>query len=83
MRKKRNVRAVVLINEYSGDRRDFSSIYQACNFLGAQFLQVQRAMLYNGTVSGWRVYESADSIRQHIKDLEEQLKIVERHDGNE
>lgn len=83
MRKRSNVRAVILINEYSGDRKDFASIYQACNFLGAQFLQVQRAMLYNGEVNGWRVYESADSIRKHIKDLEGQLKIVEGYDGSE
>ena len=77
MRKKTS-RAVVLINEETGERKEFTSIYSACSFIGAQFLQIQRAMLYNGTVAGWRVYESADSIRQHIKDLEEQLKILEQ-----
>lgn len=77
MRKKNSARGAILINEETGERREFTSIYGACSFLGVQFLQIQRAMLYNGTVAGWRVYESADSIRQHIKDLEEQLKIVE------
>lgn len=77
MRTKNNTREAILINEVTGDRREFPSIYGASSFLGAQFMQVQRAMLYNGTVNGWRVYESADSIRQHIKDLEAQLKIVE------
>lgn len=77
MRKKNSVRAVILINESSRERKEFSSMYAAARFLGAQFLQIQRAALYNGAVAGWRVYESAESIRLHIKDLEEQLKVVE------
>lgn len=77
MRKKNKVRSVVLINEETWERKDFSSIYAAARFLGAQFSQIQRAALYNGVVYGWRVYESAESIRQHIRELQEQLAIVE------
>ena len=78
MRKTKNVsRAIVLINEETKERKDFSSIYAAARFLGGQFMQIQRAALYNGAVYGWRVYESAESIRQHIRELQEQLAIVE------
>lgn len=78
MRKTKNVsRAIVLINEETKERKDFSSIYAAARFLGVQFMQIQRAALYNGVVYGWRVYESAESIRQHIRELKEQLAIVE------
>jgi hypothetical protein len=77
MRKKNSVRAVIIINESSRERKEFTSMYAAARFLGAQFLQIQRAALYNGAVAGWRVYETADAIRQHIKDLEDQLRVVE------
>lgn len=77
MRKTNNTRSIVLINEETKERKDFSSIYAAARFLGGQFMQIQRAALYNGAVYGWRVYESAESIRQHIRELKEQLAIVE------
>ena len=75
--KKQSQRAIVLISEDTGERRKFESINGAAAFLGTTFSNVQRAAIYNGTWKGWKVYESADAIRQHIKDLEEQLKIVE------
>ena len=77
MRKKNNHRSIVLINEETRERKDFSSIYAAARFLGSQSMQIQRAALYNGVVYGWRVYESAESIRQHIRELKGQLAIVE------
>lgn len=70
-------RAIVLINEVTGERKDFPSLNGAARFLGATFANVQTAAMYNGVCKGWRVYESADTIRKHIKDLEAQLKIVE------
>lgn len=71
------MKAIVLINEESGERKDFKSINKAAAFLGTNFSNVQRAAVYNGTFNGWRIFEDADTIRQHIKDLEAQLKIVE------
>lgn len=70
-------RAIVLINEKTGERVDMSSINAAASFLGTNFSNIQRAAVYNGVIKGWRVYESAETIRQHIADLEAQLKIVE------
>lgn len=75
--RKYNVRKIVLINEETGERKDCKSINEAARFLSAQFLHVQRAAMYNGMVKGWRVYEDPDTIRQHIADLEEQLKFLE------
>ena len=72
-----NQRAIVLINDETGERRDFSSVNAAAKFLGVTFCNIQRAALYNGSMFGWRVYESQEAIRQHIRDLEEQLKVLE------
>ena len=71
------MRGIILINEDTGERQEFKSINGAASFLRANFFQVQRAALYNGTLGGWRVYEDPDAIREHIADLEEQLNILE------
>lgn len=70
-------RAVILINEETGERLDFESINAAAAMLRTNFSNVQRAAVYNGVYNGWRVYESAETIREHISELERQLKIVE------
>lgn len=70
-------REIILINEETGERVQFSSINGAAAFLSTNFFQVQRAALFNGVVKGWRAYESAEAIRKHIEELENQLKIVE------
>lgn len=72
-----NQRAIVLINDETGERKNFSSVNAAARFLGVTFCNIQRAALYNGSMYGWRVYESPDAIRKHIADLENQLKVLE------
>lgn len=70
-------RAIVLIDQETGERKDFASINGAAAFLGTNFSNTQRAAVYNGVIKGWRVYEDAETIREHIKELERQLEIVE------
>lgn len=69
-------KAIVLINEETGERQDFDSINAAAVFVGVNFSNLQRAAVYNGVLKGWRVYESPETIRTHIRDLEEQLRIL-------
>lgn len=70
-------RGIVLINEDSGERKEFSSINSAARFLKTNFANIQMTAFRGGSCRGWLVLEDAGSIRRHIKDLEEQLKIVE------
>ena len=70
-------RGIVLINTESGARKEFKSLNGAARFLGTTFFNVQRAAMYNGMLSGWKVYEDPDSIRKHIADLEAQIKELE------
>ena len=74
---KNKLRAIVLINETSGERQNFKSINSAAAFCGVNFAKIQTAALYNGVVKGWRVFEDADTIRRHIAELQGQLRIVE------
>lgn len=68
---------IILISTETGERKDFSSINGAARFLGVVFRNIQNAALYNGIVKGWRVFESPDTIRKHIEELKEQLRILE------
>lgn len=70
-------KAIVAINEETGERKEFSSINSAARELKATFGNVQRAAVYNGSVKGWRIYEDAKTIKAHIAALQEQLKVVE------
>ena len=68
---------IVLVNEETGEKKEFKSINAAARFLQTNFQSVQRAAIANGLRGGWRVFENAESIRKHIKVLEDQLKVVE------
>lgn len=70
------MRGIILINEETGERKEFHSVNGAASFLGTNFFNVQRAALYNGMYKGWRVYETPEAIRQHIEDLTKQLQIL-------
>lgn len=72
-------KGIIAINEETGERKDFPSINAAARELESTFKNIQTAAIYNGYVKGWRVYESADTIRLHIKDLERQLEIVNNY----
>ncbi len=69
---------IIIINVDTGERIDFPSVNKAAIYLGTTFSNVQRAAIYNGVLNGWRVYESPETIRLHIRDLEEQLRILEK-----
>jgi len=44
--------------------------------MGVSITAVQLAKRSNGTCAGWRIYDAPDMIRERIKELEDQLKIV-------
>lgn len=78
MRSPYKKRAIVIINEETGERQEFDSINAAAYRLETNFANVQRAAIYNGVIKGWRVYESPDAIRKHIIELELQLAELEK-----
>jgi hypothetical protein len=69
---------LVLINEETGERREFSSQNEAAKEIGATFQNLQMARLRCGTVKGWRVYDSEAGILQQIEDLKARLRAIRR-----
>ena len=70
-------RPVTAINEETGERKQFSGLYEAGKAIGAGHVQVLYALLCNQAVKGWRVYDSPKKIRERIKELEDQLTMLE------
>lgn len=70
-------RTIVLVNEETGERLHFDSINGAARHARTTFAHIQRAAIYNGVANGWRVYEGPETIREHIAELQRQLKVVE------
>lgn len=73
----RNNRPIIAINETTGERKEFSGLYAAGKELGANHVQVLFAVLVGQIVKGWRVYDKPDKIRERIKELEAQIKMLE------
>lgn len=59
-----------------GMRKEWDSEYAFAKEMGVSITAVQLAKRSNGTCAGWRIYDAPDMIRERIKELEDQLKIV-------
>lgn len=73
----RQTRPVIAIHEETGERRDFSGMYETGRVLGVGHVQVLMAIMTGQSVRGWRVYDTPDKIRERIKELEKQIKMLE------
>lgn len=73
----RNKRAVVAINQNTGEKREFGSAYECARELGTAFQNVTQALDRNGICCGWRLYDSAEYLRGRIAELQKRLKEVE------
>ena len=70
-------RKVIAINEKTGERKEYGSVYALSRDLKVTNRAAQQAQERNGICCGWRIYDSPDRIRKHIKELEEQIKMLE------
>lgn len=70
-------RKVIAINEQTGERREFSGIYQAAKALGTSTPSVSISLAMGTAVKGWKVYDTPEMMRQRIEEIKKQIKIVE------
>lgn len=75
----RRQRKVIAINETTGERQEFDSVYAASKALGVSVQAVQLAQGLCGVCRGWRIYDEPERIRERIEDLKNQLLIVENY----
>lgn len=68
---------VVGVNVSTGEKKEYPSINAAAREIGSSYQGIQIALLRNGVVKGWRMYENADAIRKRIAELKERLKAIQ------
>ena len=68
-------RKVIAVKD--GEVRHYDSTYACAQALGVSTQAVQQAQVWMGTCNGWKIYDSADIIRERIKVLQEALELVE------
>lgn len=73
----KKAKKVIGINESTGEKVLFNSINEAARHIGSTFQGVQIAIMRNGIVRGWRVYDSPEVIREKIAALKKMLNFVE------
>lgn len=70
-------RKIIAVNEATGERREYKSAWALACELGVTGRSVMQAKERNGVCKGWRVYPSAEELRERIAELERQIEIVE------
>lgn len=73
----RQYRKVIAINEATGERKEFESVYAARKALGTSSASVVISLGVGTAVKGWKVYDSPENIRKRIAELEAQIKMLE------
>ena len=75
----REKRGVIAINETTGERKEYESVYSAAKSLGVSIQAVQLAQGLCGVCKGWRIYDEPERIRERIEALKNELVIVENY----
>ena len=73
----RVTRPVIAINEVTGERKEFGSIYAAGKELKVVHNAVLVSMALGTAVKGWKVYDTPENIRKRIQELEDVAKMLE------
>lgn len=73
----RPAKKVVAVNVETGERKDFNSQYAAAMFLGVSNTHICACIRAGTTLRGWKFYDSPESIKKRIKELQKQLKELE------
>ena len=73
----RKQRRVIAVNVNTGERKDFHSTYEAATKLRTSTQNIVFTLDRNGTCKGWRLYDTPETIRTRIAELQEKLVEVE------
>lgn len=73
----RQVRKILAVSVETGERKELASLYDCAIFLQTGLSNVAQALNRNGICRGWKLYDSPDTLRARISDLERQLAELE------
>lgn len=68
---------MIAINEKTGERKEFSSVYAAAKEFGTNHTHVLISMSMGTVCKGWLVFDTPENIRRRIAELETVIKRLE------
>lgn len=72
----RETRPVIAINEATGERVQYNSVYALAKALGVRNSHVMIAISMGNAVNGWRVYDTPENIRKRIEEMERTIEML-------
>lgn len=72
-----NKREIIAINVVSGEKRIYPDTVRAAADLGTSRQNVIQQLNRNGLCGSWRLYDSTDTLKKRIYELEKLIKEVE------
>lgn len=73
----RNKREIIAINIVSGEKRMYPDTTRAAADLGTSRQNVIQQLNRNGFCGSWRLYDTVETLKRRIFELERQIKEVE------
>lgn len=73
----RETRPVIAINEATGERKEFGSVYAAAKEMKVSHTHVLIALALGACVKEWKVFDTPENIRRRIAELESVIKKLE------
>lgn len=76
-RVEKKTRRIIAINPETGERVIYKSAYDLAKQAGVSSATVFQSLDRGGAVLGWKVYDTPETIREKIRELEERIKMLE------
>lgn len=73
----RNKREIIAINVVSGEKRMYPDTTQAAADLGTSRQNVIQQLNRNGLCGSWKLYDTVETLKMRIYELERQIKETE------
>ena len=73
----RRTKPIIAINKETRERKQYEQVNECSHDLGVSNAAVLVAVARCTSVKGWRLYDTPQNIRLRIRELEEQIKLLE------
>ena len=74
----RETRPVIAINEVSGERVEYGSVYAAAKGLGVTHTHIIISLSTGSAAKGWKVYDTPENLRKRIKEIVGIINMLEK-----
>ena len=73
----RKNKGVIAVNKVTGERKYYDSVIDCSRDFSVSSAAIIVAVARGTSVKGWKMFDTPENIRIRIKELEEQIKMLE------